>query len=168
MKKILILSLSLIIASCSQQSSENCQALEAADSNVKRNIDTYVSTWEAVFGNRDISAINTENYDTRAIVVTAQGNVEGIDALKAHYNNYLTGFSDAEFSFIDVFGQGDKIVKHWNFKGTHDGEMFGIPPTNNKVDINGTTLIQMKESKVVQEQDFFDNHLFLTQLGLLQ
>ena len=58
----------------------------------------------------------------------------GIDAFKAYYNNYLTGFSDAEFNIVDVFGQGDKIVKHWNFKGTHDGDFFGIPPTGKKID----------------------------------
>ena len=63
---------------------------------------------------------------------------------------------------------GEKIVKHWSFKGTHDGEMFGIPATNNKVEINGTTLVLMKDGKVLQEQDFFDNYSFLMQLGLLE
>ena len=72
-----------------------------------------------------------------------------------------------EFNFIDIIGQGDRLVKHWNFKGTHDGEMFGIPPTNNKVDISGTTVVLIKDGKVLQEQDFFDNHSFLSQLGLL-
>jgi len=85
-----------------------------------------------------------------------------------YYGNYLIGFSDAEFNFIDVFGDGDKLVKHWNFKGTHDGELFGIPATNNKVDINGTTIVLMKDGRILQEQDFFDNYSFLKQLGLLQ
>lgn len=30
-----------------------------------------------------------------------------------------------------LFGQGDRIVKYWSFKETHDGELFGIPPINN-------------------------------------
>jgi predicted ester cyclase len=127
----------------------------------------YVSVWEDIFEKRDISLINTDSFDSQATVVTAQGDVEGIDAFRAYYNNYLTGFSDAQFKFIDTFGQGDKIVKHWNFKGTHDGELFGIPATNNKVDISGTTLVWMKDGKVLKEQDFFDNHSFLSQLGLL-
>ncbi|HIK62777.1 MAG TPA: hypothetical protein EYG01_02095 [Flavobacteriales bacterium] len=49
-----------------------------------------------------------------------------------------------------MFGQGDKIVKHWNFKGIHDGEMFGIPASNNKVDINGTTIVLRKDGKILQ------------------
>ena len=40
MKNILVLFLSLIIVSCAQQPSEDCQALEAANSNVTQNIET--------------------------------------------------------------------------------------------------------------------------------
>jgi len=167
MKKSIVLLLSLVILSCSQQPSQECQTLALENTNLNKNIVTYVAAWEAVFEKRDINLINTDSFDLQATVVTAQGDVEGIDAFRAYYNNYLTGFSDAEFKFIDVFGQGDKIVKHWNFKGTHDGELFGIPATNNKVDLSGTTLVWMKDGKVIKEQDFFDNHSFLTQLGLL-
>lgn len=68
---------------------------------------------------------------------------------------------------IDAFGQGDKIVKHWNFKGTHSGDFFGIPATGNKVDVSGVTLVKMKEGKIAQEQDFMDNLEFMQQLGLI-
>ena len=167
MKQSIFLILSLVIVSCSQQPSQECQTLELANVNLEKNLEMYVSVWEDVFEKRDMSLINTDHFDSEAIVVTAQGNVEGIDAFRAYFNNYLMGFSDAQFEIIDAFGQGDKIVKYWRFKGTHDGELFGIPATNNKVDISGTTLVLMKNGKVVQEQDFFDNYSFLSQLGLL-
>jgi|TARA_B110000977_G_scaffold84535_1_gene112888 hypothetical protein len=35
------------------------------------------------------------------------------------------------------------------------------------VDISGTTLVKMKEGKILQEQDFFDNLDFYQQLGLM-
>jgi steroid delta-isomerase-like uncharacterized protein len=100
-------------------------------------------------------------------VVTASGDVTGIDAFRDYYSNYLTAFSDAEFTFVHIFGQGDKLVKQWNFKGTHDGDFFGIPATNKSLDLSGTTIVMMKDGKVFKEQDFFDNHTFLMQLGLL-
>jgi len=71
------------------------------------------------------------------------------------------------FTIVDVFGQGDKIVKHWNFKGTHTGEFFGIPASGKKVDIDGVTLVKMKDGKIAQEQDFLDNLSFYQQLGLI-
>ena len=60
---------------------------------------------------------------------------------------------------------------------THDGDFFGIPATNKQLDLTGTTIVKMKDGKVnliyqkeffiLQEQDFFDNYTFLSQLGLL-
>ena len=84
-----------------------------------------------------------------------------------YYQNYLTGFSEVTFTIVDVFGQGDKIVKHWNLKGTHSGEFFGIPASGRKVDIDGVTLVKMKDGKIAQEQDFMDNLSFYQQLGLM-
>ena len=168
MKKLFLLSLSVLFFSCNQQPSEKCKSLESAQLSVEKNIETYKTAWEAFFDNRDPSAVNLDSFDENVTVVTAEGNITGIDGFRDYYNNYLTGFSDAEFSFVDIFAQGDKLVKHWSFKGTHDGEMFGIPATNNKLDISGTTLVEMKDGKVFKEQDFFDQLSFLSQLGLLE
>lgn len=46
---------------------------------------------------------------------------------------------------------------HWNFKGTHTGVSFGIPATNNKVDIDVVTLVRMESGKIGEEMDFLDN-----------
>ena len=75
----------------------------------------------------------------------------GIEAVKNHYLNYLNGFSDIEFKIIDAFGQGDRLVKHWNFKGKHTGDFFGIPATGNYLDLSGTTMITMKDGKIAKE-----------------
>ena len=67
-----------------------------------------------------------------------------------------------------VTAQGDDLVKYWNFKGTHDGDFFGIPATNKSLDLSGTTIVKMKDGKVLKEQDFFDNYSFMKQLGLIE
>ena len=169
MKKIILLSIAtLLFIGCNQPINEECDSLTKANEQVEKNINTYKTAWDIFFETRDPNAINKDSFDEQVTVVTAEGNISGIEAFRDYYNNYLTGFSDGEFKFIDIIGQGDRLVKHWNFKGTHDGEMFGIPPTNNKVDISGTTVVLMKDGKVLQEQDFFDNYSFLMQLGLLE
>ena len=87
--------------------------------------------------------------------ITADGDVKGI-VLSKPITIIIPGFSDAEFNIVDAFGQGDKLVKHWSFKGTHDGDFFGIPATGKKVDLIGTTMVLMKDGK------FFKNKIFLT------
>lgn len=91
----------------------------------------------------------------------------GIENFKAYYQNFITGFSDIKFTVVDILGQGDKIVKHWNFKGKHTGDFFGMPATGKSVDIDGVTIAKMKDGKIAQEQDFMDNTVFMQQLGIV-
>ena len=168
MKNIILITLiGVTILSCEPKQSQECIDLSNANSKVKSNLELYSMVWDKAINGRNIEIVNLDYFDENIKAITANGDIEGIDAFKAYYNNYLTGFSDAEFNIVDIFGQGDKIVKHWNFKGTHDGDFFGIPPTGKKIDLIGTTLVLMKDGKILQEQDFFDNYSLLSQLGLL-
>ena len=109
---------------------------------------------------------NDSNF-TKDVVMHANPDVVGIDSARAYYANYLTGFSNITFTIKDVFGQGDKLVKHWNFSGTHTGVFFGILATGKKISIDGVTLVRMQDGKIAEERDFFDNLDFMTQLGLM-
>ena len=166
MKKIFTIALAVLFISC-EQNTEELNQLRAEKEYVENNVQMYTSVWERVFSERNIDLVTSENFDENVTVVTAQGDITGIDGLKAFYGNYINGFSDAEFIIIDAFGQGDKIVKHWRFKGTHDGEFFGVPATGKQVDISGVTLVKMKDGKIASEQDFMDFLAFYTQLGLM-
>ncbi len=142
-------------------------ALEKANKQLTENLKMYETVWDDIINKREIDKINDSNFDTNITLITAPENIVGIQGFKDYYQNYLTGFSDVTFTLIDVFGQGDKIVKHWNFKGTHTGEFFGIPASGKKVDIDGVTLVEMKDGKIAKEQDFLDNLSFYQQLGLI-
>ena len=114
-----------------------------------------------------------QKYDEEKLVSYLKKGSTAVLSAVSHRNTVtkdtfmLTGFSDAQFTIVDIFGQGNKMVKHWNFKGTHDGDFFGVPATGKSVDISGTTLIKMKDGKIASEQDYMDFLSFYTQLGLL-
>lgn len=152
---VIIISVTAISTSFSQRS------------NIKKDIKMYSNVWDEIINNGTLDLINDTNFDTNITLVTSPENVIGIENFKAYYSNFITGFSDIKFTMVDVFGQNDKIVKHWNFSGTHTGEFFGIPASGKSVDVDGVTLVKMKNGKIAQEQDFMDNMVFLQQLGLL-
>ena len=139
----------------------------AQKNNVDKDIKMYETTWDNIVNKRQIDQINSKNFDENVVLVASPENIVGIEGFKAYYQNYLTGFSEVSFNIINVFGQGDNIVKHWRFKGKHTGDFFGIPATGNMVDVEGVTLVKMKNGKIAQEQDFMDNTVFMTQLGLI-
>jgi len=142
-------------------------ALEQADNQLADNLAMYEAVWYDIINKREIDKINATSFDENVILVADTENIVGIEGFKGYYQNYLTGFSDISFTIVDVFGQGDKIVKQWNFKGTHTGNFFGIQASGKTVDIDGVTLVLMKDGKIAQERDFLDNLDFLRQLGLI-
>ena len=134
---------------------------------VAANIKMYSHVWDEIINKRKLDMFNDTNFTKSVVMHASPSEVVGIDSARAYYANYLTGFSDIEFTIKDVFGMGNKLVKHWNFKGTHTGTFFGIPATNKKVNIDGVTLVRMESGKIAEERDFLDNLEFMQQLGLI-
>jgi hypothetical protein len=159
MNKIIRTSIFVLLICLSSCTNPNAQT--------EKNIKMYTDTWDGIINKRQIELISADNFSPEIIMHSSPENIVGLENFKAYYQNFLTGFSNIEFTMVDVFGQGDKIVKHWNFKGTHSGDFFGIPATGKSVNIDGTTLVKMKDGKIAEEQDFMDNMAFMQQLGLV-
>lgn len=155
MKKLLIFLITIVATVTSS----------CVDSNTEKDIEMYSQVWDEVINNGKTDFINNTHFDENVTLISQPENVVGIDALKSYWDTFLSGFSDVEFTVKEVFGKSPNLVKHWHFKGRHTGSFFGIPPSGNPVEIEGTTLIKMKDGKIAQEQDFFDITSFMQQLG---
>ena len=153
-----------VVISCSNPQTDT--AGQTAVDTVAANIKIYSHVWDEIINKGKLELFNDSNF-TKNVVMHASPVDVVIDSARAYYANYLTGFSDITFTVKDVFGMGNKLVKHWNFKGTHTGMFFGIPATNKKVDIDGVTLVRMEDGKIAEERDFLDNLEFMQQLGLI-
>ena len=136
-------------------------------SHVESNIKAYSHTWDEIMNKGKLDMFNDSNFTKDVVMHVSPTDLVGIDSARVYYANFLTGFSNIQFTIKDVFGQDDKLVKYWNFKGTHTGVFFGIPATGKTVSIDGTTLVRMSDGKIAEERDFFDNLDFMTQLGLM-
>lgn len=134
---------------------------------IEQTIENYEALWNDIVNNGNIDAINETNFTKDVTIIIAPENIVGIEAFKAFYQNYLTGFSEISFSINEAFGQDEKLVKHWTFKGKHTGEFFGMPATGKSVSLDGVTIAKMKDGKIAQEQDFMDNMSFMQQLGVV-
>lgn len=133
----------------------------------EKDIKMYSDTWDHIVNDGNLDLINNINFTEDITMISTPENIVGIENFKAYYQHFITGFSDIKFTVVDILGQGDKIVKHWNFKGKHTGDFFGIPATGKSVDIDGVTIAKMKDGKIAQEQDFMDNTVFMQQLGIV-
>lgn len=160
MKKLILLSLSVFVISCNQVSQEKeTQLSEQIEIDVKM----YSELWDKFLAG-DTDAINNTTFTEDVVVVTELGDIVGIDAVKEFYLNYINGFSEIDFTIIDAFGRGEKLIKHYNFKGRHTGTFMGIPATGNYLNLSGTTIVTMRDGRIAKEQDFFNMKSLLDQL----
>ena len=106
MKKILLLILVISMTNCKNDNNNIADANYQVEKDIKR----YISLWDIFLQNRDTSVINSEYFTEDCIVVTAQGNIVGIEAVKAYYTNYLNGFTEIEWEIKETFGQGNKLI----------------------------------------------------------
>lgn len=154
----------LLFSACQTAVKETANS--ATTDSVAANIKMYSHVWDEIINHRKLEMFNDSNF-TKDVVMHVNPDKQGIDSARAYYSNYLTGFSEITFTIKDVFGSGNKLVKHWNFKGKHTGPFLGIAPTGKKVDIDGVTLVRMEHGKIAEERDFLDNLEFMQQLGLI-
>ena len=162
---ILLLAVATIFTECNSSHEQTLK--EGPVDSVAANIKMYSHVWDEIINKGKLDMFNDSNFTKDVVFEASPQNVVGIDSGRAYYANYLTGFSDVKFTIKDLFGMGDKLVKHWNFEGTHTGVFFGIPATNKKVNVDGVTLVEMRNGKIAKERDFIDNLEFMQQLGLI-
>jgi len=95
--------------------------------------------------------------------------------IKAFMTDFRNAFPDLNFwGTADLIAEGDYVVGQWEGGGTHTGPAFsdflmGSLPANSgrKMRFTGTTVLRLKEKKIVEEIGLDDGVTALTQLGLL-
>lgn len=80
---------------------------------------------------------------------------------------YRTAYPDVHLTVEDIFGMGDKLAVRWTSRGTHLGEMMGMPPSGNKIEIMGISLFRVENGKVAEEWEGFDTLKMMQQIGAI-
>jgi len=75
---------------------------------------------------------------------------------------FRTAFPDLEKTTEDMLADGDKVVDRVTVRGTHAGEMLGLPPTGKRMTITEMHIARLADRKIVERWGEWD------QLGLLQ
>jgi steroid delta-isomerase-like uncharacterized protein len=93
--------------------------------------------------------------------------VHGTEGMKNFLRMYHAAFSDANINLDDVLVDGDKVVTRWTGTGTHDGDLFGIPPTGTSVKFTGIRIFRVADGKIVEGWVNWDMFGLMKQLGQL-
>jgi len=64
-------------------------------------------------------------------------------------------------------GKGDRVAERWTGRGTHRGELQGIPPTGKRVEVPGSVFYRIVGGKIVEFRGQLDMMSLMQQLGVM-
>jgi steroid delta-isomerase-like uncharacterized protein len=91
--------------------------------------------------------------------------VRGVDGLKELVAMYRSGVPDLRVTVEHQFTEGDYVATRFTARGTHDGEIMGLPPTGRQVSIAGITISRCRDGKIMEEWEVSDVFGLLQQIG---
>jgi steroid delta-isomerase-like uncharacterized protein len=90
----------------------------------------------------------------------------GPEAYKRNVARFVKSFPDLHLTVEDMVAENDKVAVSWTISGTHKGEFRGIPPTGNKVSVQGITINHIANGKIMDSDISFDYLSLMQQLGV--
>ena len=102
---------------------------------------------------------------------TGPGSIPGLppgpEGSKQIVSVYRNAFPDIHITVEDQIADGDKVASRWTARGTHKGELTGIPPTGKSAVVTGMCIDRIVNGKIVESWGIFDQLGMLTQLGVM-
>lgn len=78
------------------------------------------------------------------------------------------GLSDTEATMDRIVVEGDQVAWRWTMRGTHTGELMGVPASGNRIELSGNDLGVMRDGKLAELWSEIDMMSLMTQLGALE
>ncbi len=75
-----------------------------------------------------------------------------------------SAFPNLKYTLNDTIMEGDKVVTRWTAMGTNSGDFFGMPATNKNVTMLGITIFRIRDGKIANLWDVWDQNGLMQQL----
>ncbi|MCL4302991.1 MAG: ester cyclase [Anaerolineae bacterium] len=80
---------------------------------------------------------------------------------------FRAAFPDLQDTVADQVAEGEKVVTRIISRGTHQGELMGIPPTGKQITVTGIAIDRITEGRIVERWAQADQLGILQQLGVI-
>lgn len=91
--------------------------------------------------------------------------VKGRDAFRAYMRKVQSAFPDFHNNVLELTAEGDRVTARTLYRGTHRGEIFGVPPTGKEILYAGAAFFRIAEGRVAEGWVLGDLLTLLRDLG---
>jgi predicted ester cyclase len=80
---------------------------------------------------------------------------------------YRAAVPDLRLEVEEVVAEGERVVVLVRVRGTHTGELPGLPPTGRRVCVRGVEVLHLPDCEVSEHRSLLDLPDLMRQLGVL-
>lgn len=91
--------------------------------------------------------------------------LHGPEGFKAAHTVFCQAFPDLHITVDHTVSNGDEVATRFTCRGTHGGDLFGIPATNRPVIFTGITITRFRKGQIVEGWNKIDFLSMLQQVG---
>jgi steroid delta-isomerase-like uncharacterized protein len=97
-----------------------------------------------------------------------EGDMRGAAAFKPFHAAYREAFPDVRIQIDDLVAEGDRVAFRWTATASHHGNSLGFAATHRTVRFQGMGIVRVRDGKLVEGWNTFDQLGMLQQLGIEQ
>jgi steroid delta-isomerase-like uncharacterized protein len=90
-----------------------------------------------------------------------------LDGHRQYSETMAVAFPDLERTIDDLVAEGDRVVARWTARGTHSGDLMGVPPSGVVATSSGITVFRIADGRIAEEWSESDMLGLLQQLGAI-
>jgi steroid delta-isomerase-like uncharacterized protein len=75
---------------------------------------------------------------------------KGVEAARQLATDFRAVFPDLTITHEDTVAAGDKVAIRWTARGTHHGELLGVPATGKEIGSGGIDIFHLRDGKVAE------------------
>jgi predicted ester cyclase len=90
-----------------------------------------------------------------------------VEQAKISFTQLFAAFPDLHVTIHDQVAEGDKVVTHKLFQGTHQGTFMGVAPTGRQVEFAVIDILRLDNGKVVEHWAIQDRLALMQQVGII-
>ena len=95
------------------------------------------------------------------------GSPEGIEGVKFFVTTFREAFPDLQVTIEDTIESGDRLAVRATMRGTHDGELMGVPPSGRRVELGMIDIVRVEGDRVAEHWGAADNLSLMQQIGAI-
>jgi steroid delta-isomerase-like uncharacterized protein len=117
--------------------------------------------------NRHEFDVTMGTFDHPRYEIVPTGEVhDGEEAVARYFAESRGAFPDQRNETIALHHADDAVIVEFWLRGTHEGELRGIPPTGRAFEVRTVAFFMFEEDRLVCERVYFDTATIMAQLGI--